>query len=250
MADSNADTGAPAKRPRIDDAPSKDEQIARLTRALVAANEDTRKAADDARKAAEDARKAAERADAAEQAKKVFEDDARKAAEEVRNAAEEVRKAAERADAAEQARLAAERRADLCAEDARACAEDARTANAFAREAVGVVADLVDMAGQNKKNVQSVCASEKRLRNYVEYEDQDSPPNKRFVCAGFERHDDIITVHFIDSDKLIKTEAMAEARPFIKRTPSRCVLSVVEAEEHIRARGNQMLKKRKIDSVS
>ncbi len=201
----------------------------------AAAAEDARRAAAATAQANEDARIAIALAN----------EDARLAAAATAQANEDARRATA---AAADAIAKANERADAAAEDTRRAAEDTRRAYSIIETAVNTMSDMVSMSRQNLTNVRGIRAAETSVAKYIKNEDTPTP--KRFVCVSFERDDDAIVAHFIDTDSLTETEAIADCRPSTKRTRSICAANAFETEEVVRVVGNQMLKKRKIESVS
>lgn len=253
------------KRPRVDDAPpSSPDPLAALIAANIALQQQLAQAA---ALAAEDVRKANERAAAAvaaatEDTRRANED-ARVANEDARvaNAAiEEVNKRAAAAAAEANARVAEanERAAAAVAaatedtrranEDTRRANEDTRRAYSIIETAVGAMKEMVTMSHQNVTNVRAIQASETSLVRYIKSED--TPDAKRFVCVTFDRDDEIVRAQFIDTDRFDDTEAIAARHSKSKRTRTICGATAFEMEEVVRDHGNEMLKRRKIESVS
>jgi hypothetical protein len=106
--------------------------------------------------------------------------------------------------------------------------------------------EMVTMSRQNVTNVRAIQASETSLVRYIKNED--TPDATRFVCVTFERDDEIVRAQFIDTDRFDETEAIAARHS--KRTRTISSPTAFEMEQVVRDHGNEMLKRRKIESVS
>jgi hypothetical protein len=221
----------------------------RAAAAVAAATEDTRRANEEARVANERVAKANERVDAATEDARVanaaIEEVNKRAAAAAAEANDRVVEANERAAAAVAAATEDTRRAN---EDTRRANEDTRRAYSIIETAVGAMKEMVTMSHQNVTNVRSIQASETSLVRYIKSED--TPDAKRFVCVTFERDDEIVRAQFIDTDRFDDTEAIAARHSKSKRTRTICGATAFEMEEVVRDHGNEILKRRKIESVS
>ena len=202
------------------------------------AKADERAAEANARAAEANARAAEANARAAEESARVAKADERAAA-----AADDARLANERAA---EATARADERVDAANEDTRRANEDTRRAYSIIETAVGAMKEMVTMSRQNVTNVRAIQASETSLVRYIKSED--TPDATRFVCVTFERDDEIVRAQFIDTDRFDETEAIAGRHS--KRTRTISSPTAFEMEQVVRDHGNEMLKRRKIESVS